>query len=1133
MNPHDIAVDSSCRSERTPRFAAALAILMMVATSLLHGSLVHADVQVMLPGPGEDIALDEPRNRVYVSLPLLMQVVVLSNANFAVVDEIQVDGQPGALDLSADGKRLYVAVAQPGGPRSIVVIDLDTMARTTIDLSANIPASNDFDFVEVRDDRLLVASGNAYANARLHLVRLDLGDVITAVPGLNLDRGIPAVRRDHGNAAGAYLLAFPYSYRGELYRLDFTADPGSVILRAPSGVVFNVMDLAVSPGGDLVALNNGRILHADTLWPVAQVPQTPAAWSADGSTLYVAGSTTVVYDGPQLEPVGSFTDFCGETSYSRFRLSADSTKLYGLSSAVLCVQSTDLDTITTTTSDIRQMTMHDFVADVTGNRLIASRSTEVIALSDTTLEMLDRWPLGSVTANGIDLSADGEVLHIALEAIGAIASVDFAADSITVIPVGQSLGLPSARDVLEIGSDRLAISLTERFGGPYFPAALDLNTGIVTSLAGGTDIAGSWLAFDPASNSLYASEKSIASKLDLNPPDGILIGHYFPPSGSSPRRAAPALSPDGAHLVTARGDVVNTMTLSLDGTLREGVPVYDSTGKHIHVASPNGTVATYDAATLALVGESDIPCRVSSISTATLNLSGTHLLVSGSSSTAPPFSEAYGATCRVPLTTTPAADLSIAVQPPDAAPVGTPFVYRIEVTNHGPSTATQAYVESTIPTLSTYVSVATTHGWCAEGPTHWCYLGDLTVGETATLTVRIETDSDDPIQLAARTASENSDPDRSSNTGSTEFATAIDMGSYFPLGLGFTWDYATTGGGSAHLAVTSTSTAVNGVLTTAVTDHEGAADFYTNGALGLRWHGQLSPNEDFGDGVQRTGRVSFLPPILLASRFAPIDETVHSQGTMRVQIDGLATIDFAYTAVATVEQQRFVASSPRPLRTFPLDVQVSFSGTLAGQNVADVIHGSLYLARDVGPARIIEFQPPDPSFEFVLTMADIDPDGDGVTQHLDNCASVANPAQVDTDSDGEGDACDSDDDGDGAFDHEDDFPLDATRVRDFDLDGQDDIRDPDDDNDGMFDDWEREHGFDPFDAGDATLDADSDGRSNLEEFLDQSDPHAGPSAPAAVPIPAMSPLSSILLAAILLAFVGLFGRAGHAYFMSK
>ena len=56
-----------------------------------------------------------------------------------------------------------------------------------------------------------------------------------------------------------------------------------------------------------------------------------------------------------------------------------------------------------------------------------------------------------------------------------------------------------------------------------------------------------------------------------------------------------------------------------------------------------------------------------------------------------------------------------------------------------------------------------------------------------------------------------------------------------------------------------------------------------------------------------------------------------------------------------------------------------------------------------------------------------DGDGDGVIDDKDNCVSVSNVDQVDTDLDGKGDACDSDMDGDDVPDTIEQYPFDSSR----------------------------------------------------------------------------------------------------------
>lgn len=120
----------------------------------------------------------------------------------------------------------------------------------------------------------------------------------------------------------------------------------------------------------------------------------------------------------------------------------------------------------------------------------------------------------------------------------------------------------------------------------------------------------------------------------------------------------------------------------------------------------------------------------------------------------------------------------------------------------------------------------------------------------------------------------------------------------------------------------------------------------------------------------------------------------------------------------------------------------------------------------------------------------VDTDGDGIQDEEDNCPTVSNESQADTDSDGAGDACDADDDGDGIADEDE-------GVDDTDGDGLPDSRDSDSDGDGISDGTDNcrtlanptQSDLDGDGVGDACdIDADGDGLTrDTESSLGTSD----------------------------------------------
>ncbi len=148
---------------------------------------------------------------------------------------------------------------------------------------------------------------------------------------------------------------------------------------------------------------------------------------------------------------------------------------------------------------------------------------------------------------------------------------------------------------------------------------------------------------------------------------------------------------------------------------------------------------------------------------------------------------------------------------------------------------------------------------------------------------------------------------------------------------------------------------------------------------------------------------------------------------------------------------------------------------------------------------------PDQSFEkqFTITVTDVnetppDADGDGVADATDNCPSVANANQTNTDSDAQGDACDQDDDNDTVNDSTDACPQGTTGPGDdLDGDGCKSTEDADDDGDGVADATDNC----PVDANPAQADLDADGRGDACDPTDDR--------PGAAPAPNAEPETTI------------------------
>lgn len=152
------------------------------------------------------------------------------------------------------------------------------------------------------------------------------------------------------------------------------------------------------------------------------------------------------------------------------------------------------------------------------------------------------------------------------------------------------------------------------------------------------------------------------------------------------------------------------------------------------------------------------------------------------------------------------------------------------------------------------------------------------------------------------------------------------------------------------------------------------------------------------------------------------------------------------TLDVTTAAGTFPVQFPEGAPTIVYDVTGPLSITISGRDPAGnrptgrFTYTIAFLDENMSPLDVCPLDPAD------------DADGDGICGNVDNCPTVANSSQADSDHDGVGDACEPDNDGDGIKDSADNCPLFANPDQaDSDHDGAGDVCDGDNDNDGVLD----------------------------------------------------------------------------------
>lgn len=211
--------------------------------------------RIALGGAGADLAIDEARNRIYVSIPALGQIKVVDAVNYEVVDTIEVSGTPTGLDLSIDGTQLIAGYSDSG---TVALINLATDTETLINVSSQLATNNIFDVAEVLPGRIIV-TGEYTNEDTAFVVAIDTGliPVVRRVADGRPLRTHPRIVTDREN--GFAYLGGGGSLR-TLWQIDANQTSAPITREEEMGVVRETHVLQISEDGSEILDGHGQKL---------------------------------------------------------------------------------------------------------------------------------------------------------------------------------------------------------------------------------------------------------------------------------------------------------------------------------------------------------------------------------------------------------------------------------------------------------------------------------------------------------------------------------------------------------------------------------------------------------------------------------------------------------------------------------------------------------------------------------------------------------------------------------------------------------------------------------------------------------------------------------------------------------
>jgi hypothetical protein len=241
------------------------------------------DLNVELGGIGFDMELDVPRSLLYVSVPTFNEVVLISTENFQIVDRVVVGSRPQGIDLSHDGRRLFVALNQAA---AVAVLDLETLAVSEIEVIAGTDHSLVYDVIEGQPGRLFAtANPGSGGFARIAQILLNQGNAISRVANNRIIRARPRFALDPN---GRFLYVGEGFSPQSLYKLDLTQNDAPIVLEDDHGSVSGTDIMELNGDGSRIYLTSGQVLRTGSFAQAGRVDAGIARFGESQEIVYVA-----------------------------------------------------------------------------------------------------------------------------------------------------------------------------------------------------------------------------------------------------------------------------------------------------------------------------------------------------------------------------------------------------------------------------------------------------------------------------------------------------------------------------------------------------------------------------------------------------------------------------------------------------------------------------------------------------------------------------------------------------------------------------------------------------------------------------------------------------------------------------